>query len=168
MSKPCEECLCVKLTARTGRGLFTTRAFKRHEKVFELQGELRYFASRSLSDSHRFENWVGIGRDRWIDPAEPYAFLNHSCEPNLGIFGEREFVALRDIAADEELTFDYSISEDELPWTMACLCGARTCRGTIRSIQFLPPKVFRSYLPYINPHFQLCHMQHHESLKVRA
>jgi uncharacterized protein len=168
MSEHIDEHLCVGTTQRTGRGLFTTRAFKRHDKVLELKGELRYFASRSLSDSHRFENWVGIGRDRWIDPAEPYAFLNHSCEPNLGIFGEREFVALREIAANQELTFDYSISEDELPWTMACLCGSPSCRGTIRSIQSLPPRVFRSYLPYVNPHFQLVHLQHHEGIKARA
>ena len=39
--------------------------------------------------------------------------LNHSCEPNLGLQGQIAFVAMRDIAADEELTFDYAMTDDE-------------------------------------------------------
>ena len=54
--------LFVAKTEHTGDGLFTRRAFARHDTVFVMQGELRFFASRSLEDSHRFENWVGIGR----------------------------------------------------------------------------------------------------------
>lgn len=151
--------LFVAKTEHTGDGLFTRRAFARHDTVFVMQGELRFFASRSLEDSHRFENWVGIGRDRWIDPAPPYVFLNHSCDPNLGIKGECEFVAIRDIAEGDELTFDYSITEDELLWTMRCLCATTMCRGVVRSIHFLPAEVFKNYLPYVNPLFQLCYIQ---------
>ena len=52
--------------------------------------------------------------------------LNHSCEPNLGLQGQVVYVSLRDIEADEELTFDYAMNDDEpdempvwntkLPW----------------------------------------------------
>jgi SET domain-containing protein len=34
-------------------------------------------------------------------------YLNHSCDPNLGMRGEITFVAMRDIRADEELTHDW-------------------------------------------------------------
>jgi uncharacterized protein len=33
-------------------------------------------------------------------------FLNHSCEPNVGVCGQVVFVAMRDIAVGEELTLD--------------------------------------------------------------
>jgi SET domain-containing protein len=39
--------------------------------------------------------------------------LNHSCEPNLGLQGQVVYLALRDIEADEELTFDYAMNDDE-------------------------------------------------------
>jgi hypothetical protein len=41
--------------------------------------------------------------------------------------------ALRDIAASEELTYDYGLYDgtDDDPST--CVCGAKTCRGTLYS-----------------------------------
>jgi hypothetical protein len=163
MTERADNHLYVSTTARTGKGLFTRCAFEHHQSVFILKGELRFFASRTREETHRYENWVGLGRDRWVDPAPPFVYLNHSCEPNLGIAGEREFVALRDIEAGEELTFDYSITEDELPWTMRCLCGTVSCRGTITAIQHLPTHVLNRYKPYLNPYFLRLHHDHVEA-----
>ena len=39
-------------------------------------------------------------------------------------------VALRDIPAGEELTYDYQFSSDE---DRPCLCGAELCRGFLRA-----------------------------------
>lgn len=36
-------------------------------------------------------------------------FLNHSCEPNVGILGQIIFVAMRNIDSGEELTIDYAL-----------------------------------------------------------
>ena len=57
--------------------------------------------------------------------------VNHSCAPNLGLFpmvgadggdGDLFLVARRDIAAGEELSFDYSTSMVDEPWAMDCAC----------------------------------------------
>ncbi len=56
--------------------------------------------------------------------------MNHSCEPNVGVQGEMEFVALADIPAGEELTFDYAMTEDG-DLRMFCECGTRSCRGVV-------------------------------------
>ena len=146
--------LFVAETARTGRGLFTRRAFQRGELVFSMLGERRVYRSRTAEDAHRYENWLSIGPDLFLDPAEPFVFANHSCEPNLGTSGELDFIALRPIAPGEELTFDYSLASDERPWTMACACGVPGCRKVIRSIHYLPRAVYRRYLPYISDYFQ--------------
>ena len=39
-------------------------------------------------------------------------FINHSCEPNVGFAGNIVLVAMRDVAAGEELTTDYALFDD--------------------------------------------------------
>ena len=57
-------------------------------------------------------------------------FLNHSCEPNVGFGGNVVLVAMRDVAADEELTTDYAMFDDHDD-AMECTCGAPSCRHRI-------------------------------------
>ncbi|KAI9814120.1 MAG: histone methyltransferase set1 [Thelocarpon impressellum] len=64
-------------------------------------------------------------------------FINHSCTPNctakiIKVEGSKRIViyALRDIAQNEELTYDYKFerefdSDDRIP----CLCGSTGCKG---------------------------------------
>jgi len=146
--------LYIADTYRTGRGLFGCCAFKSGELVFTMDGEKRRYISRTVEDAFRFENWLIIGKDLFLDPASPYLYANHSCEPNLGIQDALHFIALRDIAPDEQLTYDYSLTTDEWPWTMTCNCGLQSCRGTIRSIQYLPEDIYRRYLPYVGKYAQ--------------
>jgi len=72
-------------------------------------------------------------------------FINHSCEPNceVAIVRRRVFVeALRDIAAGEEIFYDYwymtddAYSLEDLCRIYPCRCGAPGCRGTLAR----PPK----------------------------
>ena len=65
-------------------------------------------------------------------------FVNHCCEPNCStrvvvVGGEKKILLFtsRDVAAGEELTYDYMFKPD-LPENEApCDCGADTCRGII-------------------------------------
>jgi len=75
--------------------------------------------------------------------------LNHSCEPNLGLQGQVVYVALRDIEIDEELTFDYAMSDDEF-YEMKCRCGASTCRGTITGLDWRKPEIQKKYDGYFS------------------
>src|SRR5208282_3235019 len=61
-------------------------------------------------------------------------FVNHSCSPNCETDEEDDRVyisAIRNIAAGEELTYDYCLydSEDEAP----CSCGSKRCRRSMCS-----------------------------------
>lgn len=58
-------------------------------------------------------------------------FLNHSCEPNVGVRGEITFVAMRDIKVGEELTIDYAMIENENYSGMECRCGMKNCRKIV-------------------------------------
>lgn len=75
----------------------------------------------------------------------PSKFMNHSCQPNCRQYTvsynkhdhrvyDLAFFAIRDIAAGEELTFDYldkeeADGEEEAPdGAVRCLCNAPKCR----------------------------------------
>ena len=62
------------------------------------------------------------------------AFVNHSCDPNCETDEEegRVFItSIRNIAAGEELTYDYWLydGDDDAP----CYCGSKNCRGSMYS-----------------------------------
>ena len=68
---------------------------------------------------------------------EPNDCFNHSCDPNLGFSGQIGLVAMRDIEAGEELTFDYKLdvnSSSEQKKRYACRCKAPNCRGTMLAL----------------------------------
>ena len=74
--------------------------------------------------------------------------VNHSCNPNLGLFplnGDLYLLSLRDIAAGEELSFDYSTSMVDEPWSMDCCCGEKQCRGTIANFLDMKPEARAFY-----------------------
>ena len=47
-------------------------------------------------------------------------FLNHSCEPNVGVQEHFVFVAMHDVAAGEELTLDYGAQEEAVMVRAGC------------------------------------------------
>lgn len=72
-----------------------------------------------------------------IDGHGTAMFINHSCDPNCEteeIDGQVWIKALRNIKANEELTYDYLLydGDDDAP----CYCGAKKCRGTM----YAPPE----------------------------
>lgn len=81
--------------------------------------------------------------------------MNHHCNPNLGVDADDgvSYIALKDIKAGEELTFDYSISEYS-EWDMNCLCDYEKCRKIIKSVDKLPKDFFIKYFPFIPKYFQ--------------
>jgi uncharacterized protein len=67
--------------------------------------------------------------------------VNHSCEPNVGMGGNVLLVAMRDIAAGEELTIDYAMFLGDPGFAMACRCGTAACRGAVRGTDWMRPGV---------------------------
>lgn len=145
-----------------GRGVFTRKAFRKGEITFILKGNVKKLYVKSSKDSAIGPNWVGLNKGIWIDPDGLAQYLNHSCDPNMGIKGKVIFVALRNIKPNEELTFDYSTTEDDIFWKFKCNCGARKCRKVLYSIQYLPKPVFEKYLPYVPTYFQKVYNKHNK------
>jgi SET domain-containing protein len=123
-----------------GKGCFATVAFRRRRKVAELTGERvsRVEAARRMRGKRRLhicaiDSYWGVDSSHGGNGTQ---YVNHCCEPNCFMRITRGHIiiyALRDIRAGEELTLDYG--ETYHPDTKRCLCGARSCRGTLN-----PPK----------------------------
>ena len=133
-----------------GRGLFAKQAIKMGEIVVVKGGYILSRAQRDQIGKKLGPSEIQITEELFIGPTTKrereggMMHLNHSCEPNLGLQGQVVYVALRDIEIDEELTFDYAMSDDEF-YEMKCRCGAPTCRGTITGLDWRKPEIQKKY-----------------------
>lgn len=84
-------------SAISGKGVFAARNFKKGEIVFILKGNLKKWVVKDKKTSAAGPNWIGVKHGLWIDPAYPFMYLNHSCNPNIGVKGALTFVALKEI-----------------------------------------------------------------------
>lgn len=122
-----------------GLGVYTLLPIAAGSLVMEFGGDI--LSCKDLREGMRV---LQVGEDQYIaedleaDHIENY--VNHCCSPNLGFTdGSLHLRALRDIAAGEELTWDYSTSINEPGWSFTCHCGAQGCRGQVRSYCDLTP-----------------------------
>jgi hypothetical protein len=119
-----------------GRGLFATGAFLPGEIVCVKGGYIFNRAALAGISSTLGPAEIQIAEDLFIGPRDSeereggMIFSNHSCDPNIGVQGQIVFVALRQIAAGEELTHDWATTDDD-DYSLTCRCGATACRGVI-------------------------------------
>ena len=148
-----------------GKGIFAKKDIKKGEIIALIKGPIINHAVVDKKTSSAGPNWIGIGKNKWIDPKVIFNHINHSCDPNAGIKGSKTVVALRNIKKGEEVLIDYSITEEDALWELPrrCKCGSKKCRKIIKSIQFLPKEVFNGYLPYISKYFQQVYIKYHKN-----
>ena len=130
-----------------GRGVFATQRIPKGTRLIEYTGEIITWkvADKRYDDDgengyHTFlfdidgkrviDAGVGGNAARWI---------NHGCAPNCQAVGEGDKVfieSIKTIKPGEELVYDYAFTFEErhtpeLKARYRCLCGAKTCRGTM-------------------------------------
>lgn len=138
-----------------GKGLLASKNIKRGETIFIIKGrKINFLIDSKKSAEVAGLNWVGVGKNEWVDPINHCVYFNHSCDPNTAIKGKVTVVALRNIKKGEEITFDYSLNESDIFWHIKCNCGSRNCRKTIKSIQFLPQKNFKISMSRIPKYYR--------------
>jgi hypothetical protein len=96
----------LQVKRHEGVGLFATRKFNSGESIYRL--------------------------DYWSHEQMPIHVTNHSCEPNASFNAEGMLVALREIEAGEEITYDYVAHPlPASPWNFECRCGTERCVGWV-------------------------------------
>lgn len=114
-----------------GYGVVTTRPFAAGELIADVDGVL-WRDGDDCDDTYSL--WLADGV--YFDMVDQTRWINHSCEPNAEV--EVEFdesgvtsariVAIRPIAAGEEITYHYAFSQEVAE---PCLCRTASCNGWI-------------------------------------
>jgi SET domain-containing protein len=145
----------VRESAIHGRGLFAVANIERGEVVCVKGGYIFDRAKLRELQPRLGPAEIQIGADLFIGPVTAaerdggMIFSNHSCDPNIGVTGQIVFVALRDIAAGEELTHDWATTDDD-DYELECRCGAARCRGIITGQDWRREDLQAKYGEYVS------------------
>ena len=129
--------LIIRSSAIHAAGCYTTADICKGARVIEYTGHI---LTKDQADKAYDESPItylfGLGAGKMVIDGHSMAmFINHSCDPNCETEEENGHVwikAIRNIAAAEEITYDYCLydgGDDEA----VCNCGTGKCRGTMYS-----------------------------------
>jgi SET domain-containing protein len=121
-------------------GVFTTGPIRKGARVVEYCGpRLTAEEANRLYDGADRTYLYGLDDGKTVIDGEGMgAYLNHSCDPNCEVDEIKNRVwilAIRNIAAGEELLWDYNLYDDDDP--APCHCGSPKCRGTMYSREWM-------------------------------
>lgn len=139
--------LSVVTTNEKGRSVIATDAIPKGTRLARFEGE-KYLAETAMDlPSPMLNHAVQVGPNEFVHGAGGLAELfNHSCDPNCAIRDYVEIFAARDIAAGEELVWDYRCTENS-NWVLdPCGCGSTSCSGRVEGFDSLEDAVRTRYL----------------------
>jgi hypothetical protein len=143
-----------------GRGLFAKETINKDEvigvkaghiiekEVFDSLPEICKRASLQVSDTH------------FVAPLTPEEaprvmhYVNHSCNPNVGIKGHLETVAMRKVLPGEELTGDYCVAYSNDHFSFTCNCQSSHCRKEITAHDWKDLGLHKKYKGYFSQYVQ--------------
>jgi uncharacterized protein len=129
--------LIIRSSAIHAAGCYTTTPIQSGARVVEYTGPR---ISKEAADE-KYQNspttyLFGLGKGEIvIDGHGTAMFINHSCDPNCEtdeVRGRVWIKAIRNIAANEELTYDYNLYDGDES-DANCNCGSVRCRRTMYS-----------------------------------
>lgn len=133
--------IVVRESGIHGTGVYAEQAMAAGEFIIEYLGEkIPSEEGTRRSNASPQHHYIFMLDDQYdVDgnvAGNASRYINHSCDANAEaeIDGDRIMIyARRDIAAGEEITFDYAFPQEEE--LVACQCRASTCRGVINAIE---------------------------------
>ncbi|HUX66903.1 MAG TPA: SET domain-containing protein-lysine N-methyltransferase [Terriglobales bacterium] len=131
------------------------RPFQPGEELMILEGEVTGRPTRysvQVGANEHLAPPAGVATDASADTVYQWRFLNHSCQPNAAVEGRR-LVAIRAVAAGEEVTFDYRCTEYDMDAPFLCHCGH--CGGElVRGYRHVTAEQRRRLEPHVAPYLR--------------
>ena len=137
----------VRRSGVHGKGVYAVTAIRAGERIIEYTGEVISWEEALVRHPHDPSDpnhtfYFHISAEQVIDAkvgGNSSRWINHSCNPNCEAKqeGNRVFIdALQDIAAGDELFYNYGLVIDErltpaLKAQYPCWCGHTACSGTL-------------------------------------
>ena len=149
----------AKKSAIEGHGLFAIKPIKVGELIGIKGGHIINWKTFKKHENIIGDSYLQIDDDFVLAPLtkdeinQVMMFLNHSCEPNVGMRGEITFVAMRDIKAGEELVIDYAMIDADR-YKMSCHCGKDNCRKIVTGNDWRDRNLQKKYKGYFSRYIQ--------------
>jgi SET domain-containing protein len=129
--------LVIRSSSIHAAGCYTTRPIRKGVRLCEYDGARLSKAEADARYEGRPVTYLfTCTPDTVIDGFGTAMFLNHSCDPNCETEQDedgRVFIcSIREIAAGEELTYEYNLHDSDEDGA-DCYCQAAACRGTMFS-----------------------------------
>lgn len=140
-----------------GFGVFARAALARDEVLVAWGGPVLTPAEVQALSREEQGHTMQIEEDLYISAVsmdEPADYVNHSCDPNAGLRGQIVLVAMRNIAPDEEICFDYAMADGSAFDEFECSCGAPHCRGKVTGNDWQIPELWMRYAGYFSTYLQ--------------
>jgi SET domain-containing protein len=143
-----------------GRGLFARDAIAAGEIVAVKGGSVMDRTAFAVVRAEISPAEIQIEDNLYIAPrtavevAASMLYLNHSCDPNVGVRGQITFVAMREVSPGSELTIDYAMIDGDPSERMECSCGTRDCRKVITGNDWRLPELRRKYVGYFSRYIE--------------
>ncbi len=126
-----------------GSGLIGKKSFQAGEVIYRFPGKI-------IQSTPTYQT-IQLGIDKHTLDFGILANINHACDPNTAIDTEkRSVVALRSIAAGDELTYFYPSTEWDMARPFVCQCNAPQCLRVVAGARYLAPDTLKRY--FINRH----------------
>lgn len=144
-------------TQKDGMGIFAAQPIARGELLCVWGGravpkaEFVSLPAEQKNHSLQVEEEIYLVTDA---DREEVDYFNHSCDPNAGLAGQICLVAMRGIAIDEEVCFDYAMSDGSDYDEFVCACGCPKCRSVVRGSDWQMEELQERYAPYFSPYLQ--------------
>jgi len=157
----------IKKEGISGKGTFTTSFIAKGEIILATVGkkilveEFDFLVPPNLI-TYCFQ----IDKLHFLCPVDEKSLngmflVNHSCNPNCGIYKNNSLIAMRDIETSEEITFDYACCDAEYPGipgaafsTFQCQCHTSECRNVITGKDYQRKDLQNKYKGYFSEYIQ--------------
>jgi SET domain-containing protein len=147
----------MRVTPGKGSGSFVVSKISKGEMVASFGGNVIDQRELTNYSADRVSRSLQLNSDTYLlsgNVPEPGDMINHSCEPNCGISGTSSVQAIRDIEIDEELTFDYAMSDSSKYDEFICACGKEKCRVKITGLDWLNKVLQAKYRNYFSSYIE--------------
>lgn len=143
----------IRKSEKQGFGFFAMEAIKKDEIVAIRSGHIVNHEEAIRLDKEVGDFSLQITQDHFLcpktkDEIEQIAlYINHSCDPNVGMDGQMNYVTLRDVNAGEELCLDYAVAMNT-DYQLKCNCGSKNCRGLVTGYDWKNKELQNKYRGY--------------------
>jgi hypothetical protein len=149
--------LAVKNSRTCGQGLFAEEDIAIGQHILSFGGN---FCLQEDRYSGKVLRSTCVGLTETINLCEECCsekdisdYINHSCNPNAGMFDSITIIAIQPIKNGEEIFCDYAFWEGKEDWIMKseCICGSEKCRKIINGKHWKNIQQTDEYFEYYSP-----------------